>query len=88
MKDYGKVNYKGVEITLTEDAHWEYMSNSTEPDNWMVANGIDKDGNEYRVEFKLKEEYEDQREEIDDLEVLFDFENPTEVYSHKDNKYI
>ena len=68
MKDYGKVNYKGIEITLTEAAHWEYMSNSTEPDNWMVANGIDKDGNKYRVEFKVREEYADQIDEIDDME--------------------
>ncbi len=88
MTDYGKVNFKGLEITLTQGAYPEYMSNSTEPNNWMVANGIDKNGNEYRVEFKLKEEYEDQQEEVDDLEILFDFENPTEVYSHKDNKYI
>ncbi len=88
MKDYGKVNYKGIEITLTEDAHWEYMSNSTEPNNWMVANGIDKDGNEYRVEFKVREEYADQISEIDDMEILFDFDRPTEVYSHKKGRYL
>lgn len=88
MKDYGKVNYKGIEITLTEDAHWEYMSNSTEPDNWMVAAGVDAEGNEYRVEFKVREEYADQISEIDDMEILFDFENPTEVYSHKEGKYL
>jgi hypothetical protein len=88
MKDYGKVSYSGLEITLTEAARWEYMSDSTEPNNWMVANGIDKDGNKYRAEFKVREEYADQISEIDDMEILFDFENPTEVYSYKDNKYI
>lgn len=88
MNDYGKVNFKGLEITLTEAAHWEHMSNSTEPDNWMVADGVDDEGNRYRVEFKVREEYADQISEIDDMEILFDFENPTEVYSHKDNKYI
>ena len=88
MKDYGKVNYKGIEITLTEAAHWEHMSNSTEPDNWMVADGIDSEGNRYRAEFKVREECANEIDEIDDLEVLFDFENPTEVYSYKDNKYI
>ena len=88
MKDYGKVSYNGLEITLTEAAHWEYMSNSTEPDNWMVADGVDDEGNKYRAEFKVREEYANEIDEIDDLEVLFDFENPTEVYSYKDNKYI
>ena len=88
MKDYGKVNYNGTEITLTEAAHWEHASKSAEPDSWMVANGIDKDGNEYRVEFKVRSEYTDQIGEIDDLEILFDFDSPTAVYSYNDYKYI
>lgn len=88
MKDYGKVNFKGLEITLTEAARWEYMSNSTEPNNWMVANGIDKNGNEYRAEFKVREECANEIDEIDDLGILFDFDSPTAVYSYKDNKYI
>ena len=88
MKDYGKVNYNGLEITLTEAARWEYMSNSTEPDSWMVADGVDDEGNKYRAEFKVREEYANEIDEIDDMGILFDFENPTEVYSYKDNKYI
>lgn len=88
MNDYGKVNFKGLEITLTEAAHWEYMSNSTEPDSWMVADGVDDEGNRYRVEFKVREEYADQISEIDDMEILFDFDSPTEVYSHKEGKYL
>ena len=88
MKDYGKVNYNGLEITLTEAARWEYMSNSTEPDSWMVADGVDDKGNRYRVEFKVREEYADQISEIDDIEILFDFDSPTAVYSYNDYKYI
>ena len=88
MKDYGKVNYKGIEITLTEAARWEHMSNSTEPDNWMVADGVDDEGNKYRAEFKVRKEYADQIGEIDDIEILFDFDSPTTVYSYNDYKYI
>ncbi len=90
LKMYGKVNFNGIKITLTEEAHWEYMSNSTEPNDWMIANGIDEDGNKYRVEFKIKEMYADDEEARNELEVdtLFDFNNPTYVYSFKDNKYL
>ena len=66
------------------------MSNTPHPNNWMVANGIDADGNEYRVEFQIKAEYAEDEEARNELEPdsLFDFENPTAVYSINDKKYL
>lgn len=52
--------------------------------NWYFANATDDYGNEYDVVWKI----EDQESFENGDEDCCDWDNPTEIFSHKDNKPI
>lgn len=59
-KNYGKVNYKGKVIKLTQDA---YIAGSVDDTPYYEARGVDDDGNNYMIYWNIKEGYEDHEDE-------------------------
>ena len=67
-----KVSFEGKEYTLTQQAYIDGPADGTPV---YKATAVDQEGNEYEVEWEVRENWE----EIEDESDMCDWENPVSV---------
>src|SRR5690625_1725417 len=68
----GEERYIDTEVALTQQA---YIDGPADETPFYKASGIDKEGNEYEIEWSVKENWE----QIEDEEEMCDWDSPVSV---------